>query len=153
MSNIESRCRAAFVVRRSAFVILLVVASAGCRQSSSTVRGKVTYEGSAVDRGQITFMPASGHGTSRSGPIASGGFKIDGVPPGPKIVQIIGVKQIHFKTRAEMAEAAKRGPPAAPETADEVPANAVGNGQTVEIAAGAQEMNFDLKRPSVAVSH
>ncbi len=120
----------------------------GCRHSTTSVHGKVTYDGKPIGRGQITFSPAGGHGVVRSGPIAAGKYTVDNVPPGPKILQIIGVQKINFpKTHAEMAEAAKRGPPAAPETADEVPANAVGNGQTVEIAAGSQELNFDLKRP------
>jgi hypothetical protein len=130
---------------------LLPAALAGCRQSTSTVHGTVMYEGAAISRGQITFTPASGHGVARSGPISSGKYSVNDVPPGRKTVQIIGVKQIHFaKTQGEDA---KRGPSAAAETADDVPADAEGNGQTVETTPGEQELDFNLKRPSVVVSH
>jgi hypothetical protein len=130
-------------------VMLAAPALSGCGQSASTLHGKVTYEGAPVHRGQITFTPADGHGIARSGPIESGSYTIENVPPGKKTVQIIGVKQIHFsKTHAEEAAAAKNGPPKVAETADEVPANAIGNNKAVETATGAQEMNFDLKRPT-----
>jgi hypothetical protein len=130
---------------------LLLAAFAGCKPSISSIRGKVTYDGAAVARGQITFMPEGGHGVARSGKIEAGNYVVNDVPPGRKTVQIVGVKQIKFaKTQAEAAEAAKRGPPAAAESADDVPQNAEGNGQTVETAAGAQELNFDLKRPKTA---
>lgn len=128
--------------------VLHLVALAGCRKSISSVHGKVTYEGAAIGRGQITFTPVGGHGVPRSEAIEAGKYVVDNLPPGPKTVQIVGVKQIKFpKTQAEAAEAAKRGPPAAAETADEVPQNAEGNGQAVETTAGVQELNFDLKRP------
>ena len=72
------------------------------------------------------------------------------MPPGKKIVEIIGVKQIHFaKTHEEMAAAAKRGPGAVPASADEVPANAQGNNQEIETTLGVQERNFDLKKPGL----
>jgi hypothetical protein len=137
-------------LRLALFTVLLAApALSGCRQSTSTIRGKVTYEGAPVNRGQITFSPVDGHGVARSGPIESGKYTVDNVSPGKKTVQIIGVKQIHFsKTHAEEAEAARNGPPkTAPEKADEVPADAVGNNQAVETSEGVQELNFDLKRP------
>jgi hypothetical protein len=134
-------------LRLALFAALLMVQS-GCRQSISTIHGKVTYDGSPVNRGQITFTPADGHGVARSGPIESGKYTVDNVPAGRKTVQVIGIKQIHFaKTHAEEAVAAKSGPPKAPESVDTVPANAQGNNQSVETALGVQELNFDLKQP------
>jgi hypothetical protein len=148
MSNIEPRHRPALVIRYMAFVILVVPALSGCRQSVSTIHGKVTYEGAPIQKGEITFSPADRRGVARSGKIEAGNYVVENVPPGKKTVEIIGVKQIHFaKTHGEMAEAAKKGPPKAPETADEVPADAIGNGQTVDTTEGIQERNFDLKRP------
>ena len=127
---------------------VLLAALPGCRQSTSSIHGNVTYEGAPIQRGQITFAPADKHGAAKSGQIESGKYTIENVLPGPKIVMITGVKQFHFpKSHAEMAEMAKRGPPAAQDSADEVPANAVGNNKSVETKDGVQELNFDLKRP------
>jgi hypothetical protein len=134
--------------RIATLALFLVLAFLGCKQSTSSTHGNVTYEGTPVHRGQITFTPADGHGQARSGKVESGNYTVEDVPPGKKIVQIIGVKETHVpKTHAEMAEAAKRGPPKTVESADEVPANAVGNGQTIETKQGSQEFNFELKRP------
>ncbi len=133
--------------RLALFAALLAVLS-GCRQSSSAIHGKVTYEGAAVQRGQITFAPPGRQGVALSGTIEAGKYKIDNVPPGQKLVMITSVKQFHFpKSHAEMAEMAKRGPPPAQDTADEVPANAEGNNQSIEVTQGVRELNFDLKRP------
>ena len=145
MSNVEDRMAMSLCsrsIRHSSFVILFI--AAGCRPPVSSVHGNVTYEGAVIARGQITFMPLGGRGAERSGKIQGGKYVVNDVAPGSKTVQIIGVKQIKFpKTQAEMAAAAKRVPPPPPETADEVPANAEGNGQTVETTAGVQELNFD----------
>ncbi|MGA2253696.1 MAG: hypothetical protein ABSG53_03465 [Thermoguttaceae bacterium] len=134
----------------AAFVLAAPVLP-GCGGSKSSISGKVTYEGAPIGRGQITFAPAGGRGKVCSVPIEAGAYSIENVPPGGKIVQIIGVKQIHFaKTHAEMAEAANADPDAVPESADEVPANAQGNNQAVETTLGVQALNFDLKKPRLA---
>jgi hypothetical protein len=136
-------------IRDLAFIILCVPALSGCRQSISSIHGKVTYEGAPIQRGQITFAPADRRGVARSGPIESGKYTVENVPPGRKIVMISSIsKPSHVpKSHAEMDEMAKRGPPAAPDSADEVPANAVGNNASIETTQGVQEYNFDLKRP------
>jgi hypothetical protein len=139
---------------RFAILALLLAALSGCRQSTPSIHGKVTYEGAPIQRGQITFSPADGRGTAHSGPIQSGQYKVDDVPPGRKVVLISSVKQFQFpKSHAEMAEMAKRGTPASQDSADEVPANAVGNNKAIETATGAQEFNFDLKRPAGDPAH
>jgi hypothetical protein len=121
----------------------------GCHGSKNSLSGNVTYEGAPINRGYITLSPVDGHGTSCGGAIDAGKYVIDNVTPGKKIVQIIGVKQIQFaRSHQEMADAAKSGAPKAPESADEVPSDAQGNNQTIEITVGAQEQNFDLKRPA-----
>ena len=100
--------------------------------------------------GRGAFAPSDGRGAVGSAQIEAGKYHVENVPPGKKIVQIIGVKQIDFpKTHEEAAEAAKRSRGALPETADEVPADAQGNNQPVDTVGGDQELNFDLKKPSV----
>jgi hypothetical protein len=134
------------ICHRLALLALMLAAPTlvGCKDSKSLIHGNVTYEGAPINRGQITFSPADGHGTAGSAPIEGGKYSVENVLPGKKIVQIIGVKQIQFAKTSE--EASKRR--AAPETADEVPPNAVGNNQVIETTTGAQELNFDLKRPA-----
>ncbi len=152
MSNIEAHPSSfghSSFFRHLTFVILFVPALSGCRQSSSSIHGKVTYEGTAIQRGQITFAPPGRQGVAMSAPIESGKYTIDNVPPGTKVVMITSSKQFHFpKSHAEMAEMAKRGPPPVQEAGDEVPANAQGNNASIETARGVQEFNFDLKRPA-----
>ncbi len=137
------------ICRRLALLAYLLAAPVliGCQGSTtSSISGNVTYEGAPINRGYITFTPSDGRGAVCGGPIEAGKYQVANVPPGKKIVQIIGVKQIHFARTSE--EASKRPASAAPETADEVPANAEGNNQAIETTAGSQEQNFDLKRPN-----
>jgi hypothetical protein len=139
---------------RMVSVALLLAAPffSGCKSPTSVIEGNVTYDGAPIHHGQITFSPVGGgQGRVCSAPIEAGKYRVENVPPGKKIVEIIGVKQVHFaRTHDEMAkaaEAAKHGA-AIQETADEVPEDAVGNNQTLETTLGPQELNFDLKPPA-----
>ena len=127
-------------------VLLAVAALSGCNKGSgSSIQGSVTYEGAPLKRGQITFTPADGRGKTCGASIAEGKYKVSDVPPGKKMVGISSVKEIHFHRTTGDAAKDTNGPP--PETASDLPEDAQGNNQVVEITAGAQELNFDLKRP------
>ncbi len=141
------------ISRRRALLALLLVAPAltGCnRDSGSSIQGIVTYEGAPVKHGGITFTPVDGRGRACGAPIDEGKYKVSGVPPGKKMVGIVSVKEIHFhRTTGEAAKDTSD----APETASDMPEDAQGNNQTVEVIAGAQELNFDLKRPETGAGH
>jgi hypothetical protein len=96
-------------------------------------------------------MPADGLGPVAGGPITDGQYQIANLGPGKKIVQIIGVKKINFAvSNAEMErqakENAKRGDTTGiVERADEIPADAEGNNRQIDLPAGKQTLDFDLK--------
>jgi hypothetical protein len=132
----------------AATALLLVVTGCG---SSTSVSGHVNFEGKSVGNGAITFLPADGRGPVAGGPIADGQYQIATLAPGKKIVQIIGVKKINFAlSNAEMErqakENSKRGDTTGiVERADEIPADAEGNNRQIDLPAGKQTLDFDLK--------
>ena len=131
--------------------VLLLVFAVGCNTSPASVSGTVTYNGQPVASGEISFTPADGKGPTAGGPIAAGKYSVADVAPGPKIVQVTALSSFQFakstEELAEQAAAAGNRPVEPPPLEDLVPANAVGNGQQVEIKAGSQTLDFDLKKP------
>ncbi len=138
--------RNALLAAIAAFLFLVT----GCDQSS-TISGRVTYDGQPVKKGCITFLPDGGAGPSCGAPIAEGRYQAK-CQPGKMIVQIVGVKAINYsrnsEDRARLAkEAAQRGDTTGIiDRADTIPADAEGNNAKIEIKSGNQTMDFDLKR-------
>jgi hypothetical protein len=130
------------------FTALLFVAGCG---NSTSVSGRVLFEGKAVANGAITFIPADGLGPVAGGTITDGQYEIAKLTPGKKIVQIIGVKKINFAVSNEEMERqakenAKRGDTTGiVERADEIPPDAEGNNRQVDLPAGKQTLDFELK--------
>jgi hypothetical protein len=144
-----------FVIRRLAAVVALAGAAgilSGCGPTTATVSGEITYEGKPVEDGYITFTPADGKGTDAGGPITSGRYRITKVPPGPKVVKVIGVKKVNFaSTSAEMmqkaAEARKAGNYGGlVDPADTIPENAQGNNAQIALNVGENSHDFHLKK-------
>jgi hypothetical protein len=126
----------------------------GCGPSAATVSGEVTYDGKPVEKGFITFIPADGKGKDGGGEIIAGRYRATDLPPGPKVVKVIGVKKVSF---ASTSEEMKRRSAEAREAnnydglvdpADTIPDNAEGNNFQVEIKVGANVHNFHLKKPA-----
>jgi hypothetical protein len=68
-----------------------LLALVGCGGGAAEVRGKVSFNGTPVENGTITFEPADGKGPTAGGPIAKGEYHLTGqnkVAPGAKIVRI-----------------------------------------------------------------
>lgn len=68
---------------------LLFCGCGGSNGAKIEVTGNVTFDGTPVETGTITFMPADGKGASAAGKIVSGEYTAL-VPPGEKQVSIIG---------------------------------------------------------------
>jgi hypothetical protein len=128
--------------------LILGMAAPGCGTSAS-VSGQVTYEGAAVKKGLITFLPADGNGPAAAGPITDGSYRVDNLTPGPKVVQIVSTEDTTAPVVDLEEVRKKKGKGPAPSSAL-IPANAVGNNTGVEIKAGAQTLSFDLKKPHVS---
>jgi hypothetical protein len=139
--------RATFTIG-SAAALLLVVAGCG---SSTSVSGHVTFEGKNVGNGSITFLPADGIGPVAGGTITDGQYEVANVTPGKKIAQIIAAKKTNVPASNEdrerqAKENAKRGDTMGiVERADEIPADAEGNNRQIDLPAGKQTLDFDLK--------
>jgi hypothetical protein len=133
---------------------VFALAAAGCGGNVATVSGTVTYEGQPVGKGAITFLPADGIGPVAGGPIADGHFTVDGMTPGPKVVQVVAVKLVPFaRNTEEMARRAAENKSKGDgsgliDPADTIPADAEGNNATREVIAGKQTLNLDLKKPA-----
>jgi hypothetical protein len=126
--------------------LALLTGLTGCGGSSSGISGSVTYEGQPVENGNITFNPADGKGPQAGGTITDGQYKIDHVTPGRKVVKIQSVPKIVFAQDMEARKNAPKptavvaGPP------EGIPPDAEGNNATIDVVAGHQEFNFQLKR-------
>lgn len=142
-------CRLAAV-----FAAIILSSAVGCTQSTA-VSGSVTYNGEAVEKGSISFMPEGGAGQGFGAKIIDGKYKVDKAVPGNKVVTIRGVRKIDFgkstgdsMKRAQEAQAAgKEYVPGNGESADYIPETAEGNNKTVEVTSGAQTIDFEVKGP------
>src|SRR5260370_28111548 len=86
---------------RVRWLFLLLALLVGACGRTWVVSGEVTYEGQPVNDGTITFLPADGKGPSAGGPITQGKFEVQGLVPGPKVVEISAVKPINFARSSE----------------------------------------------------
>jgi hypothetical protein len=124
----------------------------GCGPPMAAVSGEVTYDGQPVEDGYITFTPADGKGKDAGGPIATGRYRVSDLPPGPKVVKVIGVKKVNFaSTSEEMKRKADEARKAGNygglvDPADTIPENAQGNNAQIELKVGENSKDFHLKK-------
>lgn len=137
--------RAGWLLVSSAAVLM-----AGCG-GGTTVSGEVTYDGTPVEKGSITFTPADGKGSAVSAPVVKGRYTAVPIEPGPKVVKVESVRApaqpLSTEEMAKKAAEAKGKPPGV-ESADLIPANAEGNNAKVEVKAGGNTQDFHLKKPA-----
>ena len=107
--------------------------------------GSVTYNGQPVESGFITFSP-TGSGQSFGAKIVDGRYEPEKVQAGQFKVLVRAESEVQVAaTREEAAkQAAAGGQKGSP---NYIPENAKGNGQTVDIADGAQTLDFALTGP------
>src|SRR5205807_395611 len=133
----------------------LALAVAGCNApTTASVTGTVTYAGQPVGDGAITFLPADGKGPAAGGKITAGRYAVDGLTPGPKVVQVVAVKAVPFaRSTEEMAQRAAENKSQGDSSglidpADTIPADAAGNNATHDVRPGKQTLNLDLTKPA-----
>jgi hypothetical protein len=137
--------------RWSAILALVLTACSGCGKPTATVQGHVTFNGTAVPRGALTFVPADGNGPASGATIRQGEYYVAGLLPGKKRVQILGGPPIHIVLNSEEARRTEQNrayQAGAAGHAAEIPPNAEGNNVVVEIAPGTQSLEFALKAPA-----
>lgn len=131
---------------------LLVLA--GCEQKTA-ISGKVTYNGEAVENGTISFRPVGNGGRSFGAQIKDGAFEVAEAQPGTWTAVIVGVNKIDFSMSSDEAARKANEKKTTPghlkghvsNAADYIPEDAEGNSKEVEIASGAQTLDFDVKGP------
>ena len=116
-----------------------ILSIAGCGPSMLTVEGTVTWDGTPVETGTISFLPADGKGPSFGGELKDGGYRIQAEKPaalGAKNVSITGIRKT-----GKMIEA---GPPAPAGTmVDDL--LRISSTEKCEIVDGENKHDFQLK--------
>ena len=136
-----------------ALAIAALAATAGCGgPTQAIVRGRVTLDGEPLAHGTIAFLPADGKGPTAGGLVTAGGYEVQGMAPGRKLVRVEGfdAEAAFPATTAELAEqaAARPLPPSQPANfAGVIPAGATGNNAEREVAAGEQVIDVAISRP------
>ena len=116
-----------------------VLLIAGCGPSMLTVEGTVTWDGTPVETGTISFLPADGKGPSFGGELKNGSYRVEAAEPaalGAKNVTITGVRKT-----GKMIEA---GPPAPAGTMVEELLS-ISSTEKCEIVDGENKHDFQLK--------
>jgi hypothetical protein len=69
--------------------LALTACLVGCGRSGglTAVSGTVTYDGKALEKGLISFVPADGNGPTAAAPITDGKYAVK-VAPGKKLVKV-----------------------------------------------------------------
>jgi len=136
------------------FASLALATLPGCGSSLASISGKVTLDGQPLERGYINVLPADGNTTPVGAEITKGRYSVKEIPPGKKIIEIVGVTKVTFASSTEemmlrAEEAKKKGDDSGlVEPADIIPRNAEGNLQEIELTAGSHSKDFALKTPA-----
>ncbi len=130
------------------FAAIVVCCALGCGGPVASLKGTVRYEGKAVARGVISITPVGGKGKAEGSKILDGVFAVESIEPGEKQITVIGVVGEGSETEAPATsenklEAIAPRTPAVPQ----IPTNATGNGQTITIKPGPQEIEIELSKP------
>lgn len=141
---------------RRAIVLLALplLAACGCGDAGATVSGEVTYDGTPVKSGYVTFAPADGQGPTVGAAITDGRYTAEKVPPGPKVVKVeaSGAATPSVQSQGDVEKLSKElkgklGPDGIIRTAA-VPPDADGNNQKADVKGGAQTLDLHLKKPA-----
>lgn len=132
-----------------AFLSVVFLALAGCGGQGGVegyaVSGKVTIDGEPIPQGSVTFIAADGATPTGGGTITDGVYTAPSVPPGEKIVLVLGTKVVGQEpSLAGVPDSAPRDvvetvTPPAYNAASATPLKA-------SITGPQQDLNFDLTK-------
>ena len=133
-----------FPLRRLAAVLvvgLFLVGLTGCGRRAS-VQGTVTFDGTPIDNGSITFVPESSGGQKASAQIKDGKYSIEserGPSPGKYKVEVTWMKVPPAKKGADPDVQQGEGKQMLPDKFN------TATTLTADISSGSNTVNFDLK--------
>ena len=117
-----------------------IIAATGCGPATSTVSGTVTFNGEAVARGAISLFPTDGKGSAAGGLIENGRYRIAGIAPGEKTVQLsapisVGVRKDDYGNDTQTFQ-------------DLMPASwGRASQEKITVTAGSLTKNFEITGP------
>jgi hypothetical protein len=130
------------IIRFILIGILLAVVT-GCSGSQATLRGTVTARGKPLEEGFVSLMPIAGHDAATAGaPVENGVFVVTNLKPGKYRITIAGggrSKPVPA-SQSDMMKMSERDL----RIEGQVPANARGNNQDIEVKPGVQELDITL---------
>jgi len=119
----------------------------------ATVQGTVSYEGTPIEKGMITFTPVDGKGSVVGCNVENGKYIANGVTPGKNVLTVAAVKQVTFSRSSEemskmaASNAGKGGIEGLIDPADIVPPNAKGNSAEHSLNVGNNTIDLQLTKP------
>lgn len=131
---------------------LLLAAAAGCAETKGDVSGQVSFKGSPLPAGKVTFLCEGGDKPVLSANIRDGKYEIKGVPVGPVKITVATYKPSKAVERpAGLGPTTRPGaeetPRAPPEKYVEIPSrygHADQSPLTFDVKAGPQEHDIPL---------
>ena len=120
---------------------------AGCGDGGlGSVEGTVTYQGTPLDDGYVSFMPADegGTGPTFGAKITNGKYQASGLTPGKARIIVTAAGAAADATPKTSAPSTKAE---AVSLKRAIPPNAAGNNIEQTITPGSQTVNFDLQMP------
>jgi hypothetical protein len=132
-------------MRIPSILLLLVLLSIGCGDNTGRIHGTVSCNGEPLAHGHILFEPID-RGSKQladGADVRDGVFTVSRITPGRRRVIIKSLPgPRHVAATQREREHIEMVRPAHP-----IPRTADGNGREVEIQAGDQELDFDIRYP------
>lgn len=121
-------------------VLLLVAFFAfgvvGCsRNATTSVRGKVTWNGDPIEKGYITFYPVESTDSTKGAEIVDGEYKVADLAPGRRRVFISVPPNVEVRDGNRLKLIPNRA---------RITQQTPGNNQVVEVRPGSSEINVTL---------
>lgn len=125
-------------------VVVGVLTLAGCGAKENVVKGTITANGTPVEEGFINFYPRDEKNGTSGAPIENGKFSAKLKPGKYEVVVSGGAKMKNYpKSQEDLKKVADKDL----ELKDQVPDDAKGNHQEIEVTKDGQELNINLEFP------
>ncbi len=84
-------------------LICLIAPAVGCGSAGSSVQGTVSYQGTPIEKGMVTFTPVEGKGSVVGCNIENGKFSATGVTPGKNVLTVVAPTDLEEQLSTDAA--------------------------------------------------